>query len=166
MGKDYYKILGVEKNATDKDIRQAYRDLTRDLQNANPGDQTARDRLNEVNEAYQVLSDPDDRRQYDALAEPSPIEKSVDAIAPSEPLAATISPATPRFKRKRSVIPGVFVNILVLVVGVAIGFVGRPFVIHEPTQQEKLVQAVMAQTRHFKGNDNAPVTIIEFGDFQ
>ena len=165
MGKDYYKILGVERNATDKNIRQAYRDLTRDLQNASPGDLATQERLNQVNEAYQVLSDPDDRRQYDALAEPAPVENP-SATPTGEPLARTEPLSVSPVKRKRSVIPGVFVNILVLVVGVAIGFVGRPFVIHEPTQQEKLVQAVMAQTRHFKGNDNAPVTIIEFGDFQ
>jgi len=166
MGKDYYTILGVEKNATDKDIRQAYRDLTHDLQTASPNDQSAQDRLNQVNEAFQILSDPEDRRRYDALAEQSPIEQPVDAIASSEPLATTEPLSVSPLKRKRSAILGVVVNILVLVVGVAIGFAGRPFVIHEPTQQEKLVQAVMVQTRHFKGNENASVTIIEFGDFQ
>lgn len=160
MGKDYYKILGVAPNASDKEIRQAYRDLTRDLQSAGPNDQAAQDRLNQVNEAFQVLSDPNDRQQYDALAAPAPIEKT------GEPLAAAATALPLPSKRKRISISSVVVNVSLLVIGVAIGFIGRPFVIHEPTQQELLVQAVMTQTRHFKGSDKAPVTIIEFADFQ
>lgn len=163
MDKDYYQILGVERNASDKEIRQAYRDLTQRLRSEiNPG-RVTQEKLEEINSAFQVLSDPEDRQKYDALAESSPTEKLVDAEAY---IAPTESPATPRIKRKRGAVPNIFVNILMLIIGAAIGFIGRPLVVHQPTQQELLVQAVMSQTRHFMGNANAPVTIIEFADFQ
>lgn len=66
--KDYYRILGVDRNASQEDIKRAYRRLARQFHpDMNPGDKAAEERFKEINEAYQVLSDPQKRRQYDML---------------------------------------------------------------------------------------------------
>src|SRR5512143_3407711 len=66
--KDYYKTLGVEKNTDEKEIKQAYRKLARQHHpDVNPGDKTAEARFKEINEAYEVLGDPEKRRKYDEL---------------------------------------------------------------------------------------------------
>jgi curved DNA-binding protein len=66
--KDYYKVLGVPRTATAKEIKAAYRRLARKHHpDVNPGNAPAEARFKEVNEAHEVLSDPDKRKQYDAL---------------------------------------------------------------------------------------------------
>ena len=66
--KDYYKILGVDKNASQKDIQKAYRKLARQYHpDVNPGDKSAEEKFKEINEANEVLSDPEKRKQYDEL---------------------------------------------------------------------------------------------------
>src|SRR6202165_1506144 len=66
--KDYYKILGVDKKATEKEIRQAYRKLARQHHpDVNPGDKQAEAKFKEINEAYQVLNDPEKRAKYDQV---------------------------------------------------------------------------------------------------
>ncbi len=66
--KDYYKILGVTRNANADAIKKAYRQLARKYHpDVNPGDKAAEARFKEINEAYEVLSDPQKRRKYDTL---------------------------------------------------------------------------------------------------
>src|ERR1700710_1420962 len=64
--KDYYKSLGVAKDASAADIKKTYRKLARELHpDKNPGDAKAEARFKEVSEAYDVLSDPVKRKEYD-----------------------------------------------------------------------------------------------------
>jgi molecular chaperone DnaJ len=65
-GKNYYDVLGVKKDASEKEIRQAYRRLARKYHpDVNPGDKSAESKFKEINEAYEVLSDKDNRKKYD-----------------------------------------------------------------------------------------------------
>jgi curved DNA-binding protein len=67
---DYYKILGVDKNATPKEIKIAYRKLARKLHpDLNPNDKDAKRKFQEINEANEVLSDPEKRKKYDQYGE-------------------------------------------------------------------------------------------------
>jgi curved DNA-binding protein len=66
--KDYYKILGVDRNADEKEIKKAYRRLARKYHpDVNPDNKEAEERFKEINEAHEVLTDPDKRRKYDQL---------------------------------------------------------------------------------------------------
>src|SRR6185436_19520445 len=66
--KDYYKILGVDRKADDKTIKSAYRRLARKHHpDVAKGGKDAADKFKEINEAYEVLSDPEKRRRYDSL---------------------------------------------------------------------------------------------------
>ena len=63
---EYYEILGVPRDAAEKDIRQAYRKLAREHHpDVNFGDEASQDRFKQINEAYSVLSDPEKRTRYD-----------------------------------------------------------------------------------------------------
>ena len=65
-GKDYYNLLGIPKNAPDKDVKAAYRRLARKYHpDVNPGDKVAEAKFKEINEAFEVLSDAEKRRKYD-----------------------------------------------------------------------------------------------------
>jgi DnaJ-class molecular chaperone len=66
--KDYYKILGVDKKASEQEIKSAYRKLARKYHpDLNPGDKKVEEKFKEINEAYEVLSDPQKRKKYDEL---------------------------------------------------------------------------------------------------
>jgi curved DNA-binding protein len=66
--KDYYKILGVDRAASEEVIKRTYRKLARQLHpDVNPGDEAAESRFKGINEAYQVLGDPEKRAKYDRL---------------------------------------------------------------------------------------------------
>lgn len=66
--KDFYAVLGVSADADAKEIKKVYRKLARELHpDAKPGDKAAEQRFKEIGEAYAVLSDPEQRKQYDAV---------------------------------------------------------------------------------------------------
>lgn len=66
MARNYYETLGVPRSASEKELRSAYRKLARQYHpDVNPGDAAAEAKFKEINEAYQVLSNPDSRKKYD-----------------------------------------------------------------------------------------------------
>lgn len=66
--KDYYKTLGVSKTASAEEVRASFKKLAMKYHpDRNPGDKVAEDKFKEMNEAYQVLSDPDKRKRYDQM---------------------------------------------------------------------------------------------------
>ena len=66
--KDYYEILGLQKDAPHKQVRDAYRKLALQYHpDRNKDNPAAAERMKEINEAYAVLSDPQKRKDYDAL---------------------------------------------------------------------------------------------------
>jgi curved DNA-binding protein len=63
---DYYKVLGIDKKANDSDIKKAYRKMARKYHpDLNPGDKEAERKFKEINEANEVLSNPENRKKYD-----------------------------------------------------------------------------------------------------
>lgn len=71
--KDYYRTLGIERNADEKEIRRAFRKLAaKHHPDRNQGDPAAEERFKEINEAYTVLSDPEKRKFYDQYGHSSP----------------------------------------------------------------------------------------------
>jgi molecular chaperone DnaJ len=70
MAKDYYGILGVKRDASEQEIKQAYRRLARKHHpDVNPGDKSAEARFKDINEAYEVLSDKEKRQKYDQFGD-------------------------------------------------------------------------------------------------
>lgn len=64
--RDYYEVLGVERNASETDIKKAFRKLARQYHpDVNPGNKEAENKFKEINEAYEVLSDPEKKQRYD-----------------------------------------------------------------------------------------------------
>ncbi len=70
MARDFYTVLGVSRDASDKDVRQAYRRLARKYHpDVNKKDKDATEKFKEVNAAYEVLSDPEKRKKYDQFGD-------------------------------------------------------------------------------------------------
>lgn len=68
--KDYYKVLGVDRNADEDTIKKAFRKLAKQYHpDAHPNDKKAEQRFKEINEAYEVLKDPEKRKKYDAFGQ-------------------------------------------------------------------------------------------------
>src|SRR5690348_13302141 len=68
--RDYYEVLGVKRDAADDEIKKAYRKLARKLHpDLNPGDKTAEEQFKQLQEAYDVLSNAEDRKLYDQYGE-------------------------------------------------------------------------------------------------
>src|SRR5438045_6889022 len=67
---DYYKVLGVDKNASEEDIKKAYRKLARKYHpDLNPNNKEAKTKFQQINEANEVLSNPESRKKYDEYGE-------------------------------------------------------------------------------------------------
>jgi molecular chaperone DnaJ len=72
--KDYYKVLGVAEDASERDIQRAYRKLAKQYHpDANPGDKAAEEKFKEANTAHDVLSDPEKRKEYDEIRRLGPM---------------------------------------------------------------------------------------------
>src|SRR5579875_535355 len=66
--KDFYKVLGVDRSVSQTDLKKAYRKLARQFHpDSNPGDTAAEARFKEISEAYSVLSDEEQRTEYDQI---------------------------------------------------------------------------------------------------
>lgn len=77
--RDYYEVLGVDRNATEEELKRAYRKLAKKYHpDLNPGDTEAEAKFKEINEAYKVLSDPQARAQYDRYGHEGPMGQGFD----------------------------------------------------------------------------------------
>jgi len=84
--KDYYRVLGVSDTASQKDLRSAYRKLSRQYHpDANPDDKAAEERFKEVSAAYDVVGDPEKRKEYDEVRKLGPMGGTFGGAGPGGP---------------------------------------------------------------------------------
>ena len=89
--KDYYEVMGVQRNATDAEIKKAYRDLAKKYHpDLHPGDKNAEAKFKEINEAYEVLSDKDKRARYDQFGQAG-VDSSFGGGAGGSPFTGNIN---------------------------------------------------------------------------
>ncbi|MCS6859874.1 MAG: DnaJ domain-containing protein [Abditibacteriales bacterium] len=92
---DYYKVLGVARNATEEDIKRAYRKLAKEYQVAAArGDQEATEKMKQINEAYGVLKDPVKRQEYDGITQPTARRTATTGAGPRRSPTAPSAGAT------------------------------------------------------------------------
>ena len=100
LARNYYEVLGVQRNASEADIKKAYRQLAKKYHpDMNKGDKAAEaeEKFKEVNEAYSVLSDAEKRRQYDSMGHDAFTQAQAPAraaLAASAVLAAALAGLT------------------------------------------------------------------------
>ena len=100
--KDYYATLGVAKTATDKEIKQAFRKLARKYHpDVNPGDKSAEAKFKEINEAYEVLGDPDKRRSTTSSARTGGMYEQAAQRGGAESVRAAVDRQHGRRRRRR-----------------------------------------------------------------
>ena len=94
MAEDFYKTLGVKRDASQADIQKAYRDLARKHHpDLNPDDKRAKEKFQEVQEAFDVLNDPKKREMYDRYGSSFDLKKVREALL-GRPLPAALARAT------------------------------------------------------------------------
>jgi curved DNA-binding protein len=95
--KDYYATLGVSKTASDKEIKQAFRKLARKFHpDVNPGDKAAESRFKEINEAHEVLANPETRKKYDELGSNWKMYEQAQARGGASPFGGGPGPGSGR----------------------------------------------------------------------
>ena len=108
--RDYYEVMGVPKNATEDEIKKAYRKLAKQYHpDLNPGDKEAEAKFKEVNEAYEVLSDKEKKARYDQFghagvdparaAAPSPATSTSGIFSTAFSAASAAAPGGPTLTR-------------------------------------------------------------------
>ncbi|MDP2954190.1 MAG: DnaJ C-terminal domain-containing protein [Chloroflexota bacterium] len=99
MARDYYEVLGVNRNASAKEVQQAYRRLARKHHpDVNPGDKAAEERFKGINAAYEVLSSPEKRQKYDQFGDRwEQAERVAKAGSPGGSPYGRVSPESPDF---------------------------------------------------------------------
>src|SRR4030095_4403965 len=100
--RDYYEVLGVSRNATEQELKSAYRKLALQYHpDRNPGDHTAEEKFKEINEAYGVLSNSESRSRYDRFGHAGVGSSRVAARAEGAPRPAPLSATTSRSRWNR-----------------------------------------------------------------